>query len=214
MGTFVKGRGVRLEVAATYGAAKTVSEVTEADPPVATSTAHGLAAKSVGYFATATGMPQLEGQACRLEAVASNTFDLEDLDTTSYGNFTAGSFVPVATWLTISNATDINKAGGEGNPLDVTVLLDEKNQEENGQLSAETVTISARLESVSNAAMQVVRTAAKAQGYCVFRETFKDLSVRVWRGQVGLPSEGVSVGQVGTMAFNCTVKGFWVEGAP
>lgn len=210
--TYAKGRGVRLEVASTYGSPKTVSEVTEADPPVATSTSHALATKSVGYFSAATGMPRLDGQACRLGTVATNTFELEDLDTTSYGNFTAGTFVPVTAWLTVSNATDINKSGGEGNPLDVSVLLDEIAQEETGLLSAETVSITCRLETISNAAIDVVRAAARSQGYCVFRVTYKDGSVRVFRGQPSLPTESVSTGQVGQSTFTSTVKGLWIEG--
>lgn len=210
--TYAKGRGVRLEVASTYGSDKTVSDVTAADPPVATSTSHGLLADSVGYFSVATGMPRLVGQACRLETVATNTFNLEDLDTTDYGDFTAGTFVPVSAWATVSNATDVNKTGGEGNPLDVSVLLDEIAQEETGLLSAETVSISCRLETVSNAAMAIVRAAAKEQDYCVFRLTYKDGSVRIWRGQPSLPTESVATGQVGTSNFTCTVKGLWIEG--
>lgn len=212
--TFAKGRGVRLEVASTYaGSVKTVSEVTNADPPVATSSAHGLADKSVGYFKAATGMPRLEGQAVRVRNPLTNTFELEDLDTTDYGDFTVGSFLPVTGWLTISNATEINKAGGDANPLDVSVLLDEIAQQENGLLSPETVSISARLETISNAAMNVIRAAARDQDYVLLRATYKDGNVRVVRGQPSLPTEQVSTGQVGTQAFTLTVKGLWLEGA-
>lgn len=210
--TYAKGRGVRLEVASTYGSAKTVTAVTAANPGVATSAAHGLATKSVGYFSSAAGMPRLDGQACRLGAVVTNTFELEDIDTTAYGTFTAGAFVPVTAWLTISNATDINKTGGEGNPIDVSVLLDEIAQEEAGLLSAETVSINCRLETISNAAMAVIRAAARSQGYVVLRATYKDGNVRVWRGQPSIPTESISTGQSGQSTFSCTIKGMWIEG--
>ena len=82
--TYVIGRGVRVEIGTTEGAAKTVSAVTKANPGVATSTAHGLLTKSVGYFDTVAGMDELLGQAIRLGTVATNTFDLEGLDTSNY----------------------------------------------------------------------------------------------------------------------------------
>ena len=54
----VKGRGVRVEIAATYAAAKTVTALTLANPGVATSAAHGLANDTVGYWTITSGMAQ------------------------------------------------------------------------------------------------------------------------------------------------------------
>lgn len=211
--TYAIGRGVRVEIGTTEGAAKTVTAVTAAKPPVATSTAHGLAAKSLGYFSAATGMPQLEGQAVRFSAVTTNDLTIEDLDATSYGTFTAGTIVPITAWTTVSSVTDINKSGGEGNPLDTTVVLDTVGQQVNGTLSAEAVTFTARTETISSAAMQKIRETAKNQGYLVFRITLADNNVRFFRGQVSLPTEQVGVGAVGQTTFGATVKGFWCEGA-
>lgn len=207
------GRGVRVEIGSVEGSPKTVTAVTAAKPPVATSTAHGLLVKSLGYFATATGMPQLEGQACRFSAVTTNDFTLEDLDATGYGTFTAGSFVPITTWLTVSSVTDVNKSGGDGNPIETQVLLDTVAQQVNGMLSAESVSFTARTETISSAAMQKIRDTAKNQGYLVFRITLADNNVRFFRGQVSLPTEQIGVGAVGQTTFGATVKGFWCEGA-
>lgn len=210
--TYAIGRGVRVEVGV-EGTSKTVTEVTEADPPVATSAAHGLAARSVGYFSVATGMPQLEGQAVRFSAVDSNTLTIEDLDTTSYGNFTAGTLIPIASWLVLSSATNYNKSGGEGNPQDITVLLDTTEQQLQGQLSAETVALTLRTETIASAALQAVRDAARNQGYLVFRITLPDGNVRIWRGQPSLPTESLDTNGIGQTTFSTTVKGLWLEGA-
>lgn len=94
----VRGRGVRVEIAATYGTAKTVTAVTQASPGVATSSAHGMANDTVGYFSSVGGMVQLEDQACRVKNQTANTFDLQGLNTTGYTAFTSGTFTPVATW--------------------------------------------------------------------------------------------------------------------
>jgi hypothetical protein len=211
--TYAIGRGVRVEIGTTEGAPKTVTAVTAAKPPVATSTAHGLALKSLGYFSVATGMPALEGQACRLSAQTTNDFTLEDLDATSYGTFTAGSFVPVTAWTTLVEATSYNKAGGDPNPQDVSVLLDQIQQNVNGLLSAETVNFSARTPTISSVGLQRIREVAKTQGYLMFRITLSDGNVRFFRGQPSLPSEGVDQGTPGQTAFSVTLKNYWCEGA-
>ena len=96
--TSIVGRGVRVEIGITESAPKTVTAISLANPGVATSAAHGLANKSVGYFNAVSGMVQLEGQASRVANQAANTFELEDIATTTYPAFTAGTFVPVASW--------------------------------------------------------------------------------------------------------------------
>lgn len=210
--TYAIGRGVRVEIGITEGSPITVTEVTAADPPVASATAHGLAAKSIAYFSTATGMPQLEGQAVRLETVAANTFNLEDLDTINYGDFTAGAVVPITAWSTLVSATDYNKAGGEASALDVSVLLDTVGQSEAGALASENVTFSGRMETISSAALSKVRMVARAGGFLVFRMTLKDGSVRFFRGSPGLPTEQLAQGAVGGYSFNVIVKQLVLEG--
>lgn len=211
--TYIVGRGVRVEIGTTEGSAKTVTEVTAANPPVATSTAHGLLVKSIGYFSVATGMPQLEGQAVRFSAVATNDLTLEDLDTSSYGDFTAGTLVPITAWSTLTSSTGSNKSGGDANPLDITVLLDEINQSVQGPLSAELVTFSGRSETIAAGALQKVREAARSSGYLVFRLTLKDGNVRYFRGQPALPTENIQQGQVASYDFAVTVKQLYLQGA-
>lgn len=210
---YAVGRGVRVDIGTTEGSPITVTAVTAAKPPVATSTAHGLLTKSLGYFSTATGMPQLEGQACRLSTVAANTFALEDLDASSYGTFTAGSFVPITAWTTLGEALSYAKSGGDANPLDQSVLLDEIQQMLNGLLTAESVAIGARTPTIASTALQKVREAAKTQAYLVFRITLKDGNVRFFRAQPSIPTESLDSGGIGQSGFNCTLKGFWCEGA-
>ena len=206
--TYVIGRGVRVEIGTTEGSAKTVTAVSKANPGDATSTAHGLLTKSVGYFDTVTGMDELLGQAIRLGTVATNTFNLEGLDTTNYGTFT-----PVSAFTTITPATEYQVGGGDADFIDTSVLLDNIKQQEVGPLNAQTVTIAIKKETVNGAGMAAVVAAARAGLDKVFRITLKDGSVRVFRGTPSIPNENVSVGGVGTGGFTVTVKRFLQEGA-
>jgi hypothetical protein len=212
-GDLIIGRGVRVEVGKTEGAAKTVTAITLANPGVATSSAHGLAAKSVGYFLNVAGMVNIEGQAVRLGTTDTNTFQLEDIDTTSYPAFTSGTFVPVTAWSTLASATSISEGGGDADKLNVTRLLDNIRQERNGLLAAETISIGLVAESLASEALQLVRRAARTSSLLVFRVTWNNGDVLVWRGEPSKPGRDVQQGQAGTGNITVTVKGFTTEGA-
>lgn len=207
MTTPLIGRNVRVEISKTEAAAKTVSAVTLASPGVASSTAHGLADGSVGYFNAVTGMVNLEGQAARVDAPVADAFTLQNINTTAYPAFTAGTFVPVTAWSTVSRAASYDIGGGDADPLDTTVLLDNIKQNANGLLAAQTVKIDLKLDTTDDEALGLVRAAALSQAYLVFRITLSDGCQRVFRGQPSLPGENVGQGALGTGSFSVTVKG-------
>jgi hypothetical protein len=180
---------------------------------VATSTAHGLTAKSVGYFNAVTGMVNLEGQAARLGTTATDTFQLEDIDTTNYPAFTGGTFIPITAWATLSKATSISEGGGEADKLNVTTLLDNIRQERNGLLAAQTVSIQLLAESLASQALQVLRRGARDSKLFVFRVTWANGDVAIFRGEPSLPGRDVQQGQAGTGNLTVTVRGFITEGA-
>ncbi len=212
-GDLIIGRGVKVEVGKTEGSAKTVTAVTLADPGVATSTAHALTDKTVGYFKNVTGMVNLEGQAVRIGGVTANTFNLTDIDTTEYPAFTAGQFIPITAWSTLAKATSISEGGGDPEKLNTTVLLDDIRKEANGLLAAETVTIQLLAESLASEALQICRRAARSADALVFRVTWKNGDVMIFRGEPSKPGRDVQQGQVGTGSMAVTITGFITEGA-
>lgn len=207
MGTPLIGRNVRVEVSKTETTAKTVTAVTQANPGVATSTAHTLTDGSVGYFNAVTGMAQLEGQAVRLNSPDANTFQLEGINTTNYPAYTAGTLIPITVWSTLSRAASYQIGGGEADKIDLTVLLDVIKQEANGLLAAQSVSFELKLETLDDEALGLVRAAALSQAYLVFRITLSDGAQRIFRGQPSLPGENVGQGALGTGSLNVSVKG-------
>jgi Phage tail tube protein, TTP len=207
MASFLKGRNVRVEVATAYAAADTVTAITNANPGVATSTGHGQTNGTVGYFSTVVGMDEIDGQAYRAANVAANTFETEGLDTSTFGTFTSGSAIAVSTWATLTHSTSYTIGGGDATQLNTTTLLDKITQQENGMLAAQTVSIDGFVPEGGNTSMDTLEAAAFANGYVVFRITHPNGDVRVFRGQVSLPGESVSVDQLATAGFSCTVKG-------
>jgi hypothetical protein len=201
-----KGRNCRVEIAATFGAAKTITAVTKASPPVVSSTAHALLEGAIGFFDTVIGMDELLGQAGSVDATAANSFNLEGLDSTSYGTFASGTFTPVATWLTMSTATSYEIPEGTTDELDATTLLDRIKQSQAGTLGAQNVQFSA-LSDMQLPALAVLRTAALNDGYVVMRITASNGERRVFRGQPSLPGESQSVNALATSGFGVKVKG-------
>lgn len=212
-GDLIIGRGVRVEVGLTEGSAINVTAVSQANPGVATATAHGLAAKSVGYMNQVNGMVNLDGQAIRVLSPTTNNFSFEDIDTTNFPAFTSGQFVPIATWATLASATSIAEGGGEAEKLNVTRLIDNIRQERNGLLAAETVTIQLLAESLASQALQLVRRSARDSKLLVFRVTWANGDVAIFRGEPSKPGRDVQQGQAGTGSISVTVKGFIIEGA-
>ena len=207
MGTPLIGRGVRVEVQKTVAAAKTITAISLANPGVATSTAHALADGTVGFLDAVAGMVNLDGQAIRIDAPAANTFELQGVDTTTYPAFTAGTFVPVTVWSTLSRSSSYNIGGGAAEKIKTTVLLDEIEQQANGLLAAQTVSFNINHETVDEEALQLISVAAINQAYLVFRITFKDGAQRIFRGQPSMPGEDVGQGALATGTLEVTVKG-------
>lgn len=211
--TTALGRGVKLEVALTFAAAKTVTALTLASPGVATSAAHGMANGTVGYWAaTGGGMPQIDGQATRVYNQATNTFELQGLNTSSYSAWASGTFTPVATWGTLSEAVSFDTGGAGAERLDDTRLIDVVKQEIIGLLASDSITVGVKPQTYSGTVMQLIKDASIAQTYQVYRLTLQDGSVMVARGLPSRPSFSLQQGQLASGSFQIAVKGFVLDG--
>lgn len=201
-----KGRAVRVEVALTFAAAKTISAITKASPGVATSTSHALTEGTIGYLSSVGGMTELEDQVASVDATATNTFNLEGLDTTGFTTFsTSASFTPVATWGTVSATTGYEISGGEADQLDLTTLLDNQRQLDVGMLAAQVLKFDA-LSDLQAAAMAFISAAARAGTMVIMRVTLSNGERRIVRGYPTLPSESLAVNQVASGSFSVISK--------
>lgn len=107
--------GAIVSLATTYGTAKTVSAITNANPGVATSTAHGF---SNGDIVTmVSGWSNLNNRIERVSGSLTNSFNLEGLDTSSTTLYPAGSGTGTATaitaWQQISQIMSFETSGGD-----------------------------------------------------------------------------------------------------
>jgi hypothetical protein len=210
--TTAVGRNVRLEIGLTYSAAKVVTAVTKALPGVASSAAHGLANGSVGYWTVSAGMTELDGQASRVYNQAAGTFEIQGVDTTNYGTFTAGTYTPVATLGTLAEAVGYEIGGGAADAQDDTKLLDSKHRNFSGLLAAQNVNITIKNQTVNSAVLDAIESAAKNLTSLVWRITLHDGAVRVFRGVPSLPGESLQSGALASGSFTILVDAWVAKG--
>ncbi|MDM0041880.1 phage tail protein [Variovorax sp. J22R193] len=104
-----------LSISSAFGSALTVSAITNANPGVASSTAHGLSDGDI--VLASSGWTDLNDRPVRVAGSVTNAFNLEGFDTTSTTRFPAGAGVgtvkEVTSFVAFSQVTDVQTAGGE-----------------------------------------------------------------------------------------------------
>jgi hypothetical protein len=99
----------------TPGTATATTILTNANPCVVTSTAHGLA--NGDEVVITSGWSRINGKVFRVANITANTFELEGLDTTNTTVYAAGSgvgtFSKVTAWTQITQILSTSSTGGE-----------------------------------------------------------------------------------------------------
>lgn len=107
--------GVVLSLATAYAASVSVTAVSNANPGVATATAHGFSNGDI--LEVTSGWSRLNNRLVRVSGVTANTFNLEGIDTSSTTLYPAGtgtgSVRKITGFTQISQILDLSSSGGE-----------------------------------------------------------------------------------------------------
>lgn len=107
--------GTIFSIATGYGAAKTLSAISNANPGVATSNSHGFTSGNI--LEISSGWPLLNQRIARVDNEDSNTFELEGINTLNSNRFPPGEGVgsarAVSEWTALSQVTGVQSSGGE-----------------------------------------------------------------------------------------------------
>lgn len=173
MTTAIVGTNVKVELQQTLGSAVQASAITLASPGVVTATAHGYANGDVVVATVTAGMVELDGQACRVANITTNTFELESLDTSAYSAVTAAStsFKSVTAFQTYSKSQSVTMPNPAPAKLDATTLIDKTKQYVYGLPDAPDGSITA-LYNPAGTAEALIKTATKNNTAMVARLTF------------------------------------------
>jgi hypothetical protein len=115
-----------LRVETTRAAAKTITGITNANPGVVTSTAHGYAYGDIIYISGVVGTTEVNDRAYVAYSATSptpaNTFQLRGVNTTNYTAYTSGGSAFKVTTTKVGEVTNITIGGGGSQQIDVTNL--------------------------------------------------------------------------------------------
>lgn len=107
--------GSTVAIAATYGAARTVTAITNANPGVASSTAHGFT--NGDYVEVTSGWSKLTDRIVRVAGAVADAFNLEGINTTSTSLYPTGGGTGTAreitAWTQLAQITNSSSEGGE-----------------------------------------------------------------------------------------------------
>lgn len=191
-----KWQNVAIAMQSALAAAKTITAITKASPGVVSSTAHGY---SNGDYVkiTAQGMWQINARVFRVCAVATDTFQLEDvsggtgLSTAAFDTFTSGTAEKITFGTSITTATTMNASGGNFAMIDTTTIHANQKAQVPGLPDALSMSFD-NLWDPTDAGQSAMKAASDAQAQRAFRFTFgtggKIMAFNGYVGFAGAPA--------------------------
>lgn len=174
---------VQVAMQSALATAKTISAITKANPGVATSTAHGYS-NGTYLLHDVTGMTEIDGRVFRTAGVATDTWQLEGENTTSYGTFTAGTAQAITFGTTLGTVKGLSASGGDYNFIDTTTIHDKVATQIPGLASPISYSFE-NIWDVSDAGLVALKTASDTKAQRAFKFTFADGQIMVFNGYVG-----------------------------
>jgi hypothetical protein len=108
--------GAQILFSTTFASAKTITALTNANPAVATSTAHGFAGAS--EILLSSGWEDATDTVFRTGAIDANSFNVTGLNTTNTGFYVPAAGIPataslISNWVSIPQVLTISTTGGD-----------------------------------------------------------------------------------------------------
>lgn len=107
--------GSTIDLAQTYATSKPITTISNANPAVVSSVAHGYTAGD--YVEVTSGWLGINGRIFRVASVTTDSYALEGADTTDVNHYPAGtgggSTRKITAWVQIAQITDVQPSGGE-----------------------------------------------------------------------------------------------------
>lgn len=195
-----KFNGSTFKVSTGYGANKTITGITNANPGVVSVAAHGGVLGDV-VLLTDPGIQQLDGALYPIDNPLTGSFELP-VDTTDYDVFAAGSptgdsHINFVTFSTFCELTGVNRQGGSADQIEVSTICSDAKEFEQGLSDAGTLQLDFNL-----AVLETVQAAMKDAEESGDKMAFK----------ITFPNGGGTVILIGTVqqsSFNGAVNGVW-----
>lgn len=180
-------RWVKVAVAmqSALGSNLTISAITTASPPVATSAAHGLSDGDWVVYTITSGMQQLNDRISRVDNKTTDAWDVEGYDASSgYDAFVSGRANEITFGTTFTSLMEISPSGGEQQFITYRLLHDDV-ENQIPSVKAATVYTFRSLWDPADAALIAAETASDQAAKRAIRLTFSNGKIYVFNGYLG-----------------------------
>jgi len=179
--------GATVSIATAYGSAKTISAITNANPGVASSTAHGFTDGDL--LEVLSGWQRLNERIIRVDGATTDAFQLEGQDTTSTQRFPTGSSAGTAreitTWTQISQILGFETTGGDQQFANFSYMEEDFERQLPTITSAQSVNITIA-DDPTLAGYIALKAASDARALRALKLTLPDGSLILYNGVVAL----------------------------
>lgn len=184
-----KNAGLTMLMQSAIAAAKTISAITNADPGVVTSAAHGYSDGDI-VLLEVNGMKEVNNRLFKVFGKDTDTFKLEDLDgasgidTTGYGTFTSGTAKKITLGTEITGCQNFEMQGGEPKFVDTSDVNNLDDTEEVVGATASRAVLTMKWNP-ANAGQQAMLAAYKVLDSRAFKISWPDGAYAMFYGTVG-----------------------------
>lgn len=181
--------GLNLYMQSSIAASKTITGATNADPGVFTSTSHGYSNGNV-ILLEVQGMVEVNYRLFKANNVATNTFELADIDgttsidTTDFGVFSSGTAKLVTLGTSITGVQGFTASGGDIKTVDTTTVNDTVDTEIVVGATAQSYELQMQWDP-SSTAQQAMRSAFDLRANKAFKIAWPDGAHVLFYGTVG-----------------------------
>lgn len=179
--------GATVTLAITYGAVKAVSAITQAAPPVASATAHGMA--NGAFYELVSGWQKLNQRIFKAANVAANVVDVTGQDSSDTARYptgaSAGSLREITGWAQISQILEFTTSGGDQQFANFSYMEEDFERQLPSITSAQSVTIGIA-DDPTLAGYIALKAASDARALRALRLTLPDGSIILYNGIVAL----------------------------
>lgn len=171
---------VAVDVQTALAAAKTITAITKANPAVASSTAHGYTAGDI-VLLKIVGMRELNYAVVRVANPTTDAFELEGIDSTTFGTFISGTAEEVTFGASADTITEVNAAGGEADKQLIQTIHTKRGFNIPGNESPLVFTLGS-LWLPSDPALKAMNAAGRARAIRAIRFGFPDGAIVLMAG--------------------------------
>ena len=171
--------GSTFHIATTIAAAQTTTVVSNATEAVVTCAAHGYSNDDI--VIVYSGWGRLNKRAARIKSVATNTFVLEGIDTSSTSYFPAGTGIgsvqKITAFTQITQIVDVQSSGGDPKTVQYQYIESDVENSINNGFTATNYTLEIDAGSIGTSGYTALRSLTDVQTDTVLRINLRDGSM-------------------------------------